>query len=114
MTQASIGAGNVTIILLGEERVLRPTLRAARSISAKAGGIMSAVQAIGRFDFDAMLTVVSLGLDITKPAEVNDLAEKIYGTGMADLVEPVTTYLSILANGGRPVDAGGSGEPDPR
>lgn len=111
MTTASIGAGNVDIELDGETRTLRPTLRAAQTISKQAGGIMSAVQAIARFDLEVMTGVIALGLDIKKPAEVNELAEKIYSTGMADLVEPVTQYLSILANGGRPVSGGGEENP---
>lgn len=111
MTKATLGAGNVTITLVDEEVILRPTLRACQTISKQAGGIMSAVNAVGRFDIEVMTAVIALGLDIRKPAEVNELAEKVYTTGMADLVEPVTQYLSILANGGRPVSGG---EENPR
>lgn len=113
MSKASIGAGNVTITLDDEQVTLRPTLRACQTISKQAGGIMSAVQAVGRFDLEVMTSVIALGLDIRKPAELNALAEKVYQSGMAELVEPVTQFLSILANGGRPV-AGGEGEADPQ
>jgi hypothetical protein len=114
MSKPSIGAGNVTITLDGEEVTLRPTLRAAQTISKQSGGIMSAVQAIGRFDLEVMTSVIALGLNVTGPRDVNDVAEKVWSTGMADLVEPVTRYLSILANGGRPVEQGGEGTSDPQ
>lgn len=113
MSKASLGAGNVTITLDGQEVILRPTLRAAQTLSKQNGGLMAAVNAVARFDIEVMTSVIALGLDIRKPAEINDMAEKVYSTGMADLVEPVTQYLSILANGGRPV-TGGEGDEDPR
>ena len=112
-TKATLGAGNVDLDLGGETVTLRPTLRAAQAISKQNGGIMAAVQAIARFDLEVMTAVISLGLNITTPREINDLAEKVWSTGMADLVEPVTRYLTILANGGRPVESGGEGSPDP-
>lgn len=114
MSKPSIGAGNVTIMLDGEEVTLRPTLRAAQTISKQSGGIMSAVQAIGRFDLEVMTTVIALGLNATGPREINDVAEKVWSTGMVDLVEPVSRFLSILANGGRPADQGGEGKQDPQ
>ena len=114
----TIGAGNVTIKLLNgevyEEVTLRPTLKACRALSQQSGGIMSAVQAVGRFDFEVITAAVALGLDARTPDETNRIAERVYATGLADLIEPVTRFLTIIANGGRPVNAGGSGEPDPR
>lgn len=103
MTDATIGAGNVDIMLDGEAVTLRPTLRAAQTISKSAGGIVSAVQAVGRFDFDTIVSVIALGLNKTTPRDQQDIAEKVYATGLNELVEPVTNYLAILANGGRPV-----------
>jgi hypothetical protein len=103
MTNTHIGAGNVTITLNGEEVTLRPTLRAAQAISRSNGGIMEAVNRVGRFDMEAITAVVAHGLGISKPAEVSELGEKVYATGLVDLIEPVTRFLTILANGGRPV-----------
>lgn len=111
----SLGAGDVEITLEGEKATLRPTLRAAQAISKQSGGIIAAVNAVGRFDLETMTAVIALGLNVTSPNALNALAEKIYTTGMADLVEPVTTYLTVLANGGKRVDrAGGEGEGSPR
>lgn len=109
----SIGSGNVTIVLDGEEVVLKPSLKAAQTISKTSGGIISAINAIGRFDLETMVTVIALGLGKTGTRDVQDLAEKVYSTGITELVEPVTQFLTIVANGGRPV-SGGEGDQDPR
>lgn len=109
----SIGSGNVTITLDGEDVVMKPSLKAAQTISKTSGGIIAAVQAVGRMDFDTVVTVIALGLGKTGTRDVQDIAEKVYATGITELVEPVTRFLTIVANGGRPV-AGGEEEQDPR
>ena len=48
-----------------------------------------------------------------KPAEADEIAEAVYTTGLPDLVEPLITFLTNLANGGRPL-SGGSEEENPR
>jgi hypothetical protein len=114
MTKAAIGAGNVEIDLDGETVVLRPTLKAAQTISRQAGGIRKAIDALGNFDIDVMTSIITLGMDLTG-REAKDVADKVWRTGMADLTVPVIQYLTILANGGRPVDAtGGEGTEDPQ
>jgi hypothetical protein len=111
----SIGAGNVELTLDGQTVTLRPTLRAAQTLSKQSGGLMSAVQAVARLELEVITSVIAMGLNITTPREINDLAEKVWSTGVVDLVEPVTKYLTILANGGRSVEAiGGSGEGNPQ
>lgn len=114
MTKSSLGAGNVVITLDGEETVLRPSLKAAQTISKQSGGIIAAVQAVSRFDFETIVSVIALGTGVSQAREVQALAEKVYSSGLTDLVEPVTRFLTIVANGGRPVAAGGEGEEDPQ
>lgn len=114
MAKATLGSGNVDIELDGETVTLRPTLKAAQNISRAKGGIMAAVEAVGKFEFDTLVSVIVLGLGVDGK-EARDVAEKVYSTGMADLVAPVINYLSILANGGRSLEAeGGEGDADPR
>lgn len=110
--KAKIGAGNVEIELDGETVTLKPTLRAAQTISRQAGGIMAAVERIGKFDLDVLTQVVALGLG----REPKDVADAVWRTGMADLSAPVINFLSVLANGGRPIqqDEGGEGADDPQ
>ena len=111
MSKATLGAGDVQITLAGEAATLRPNLRAAQTISRSAGGIVGAMQSVGKFDLDVIASVVALGLGKVKPADLNEVAEQCYATGLADLVPKVTEYLTILANGGRPVTAGGDENP---
>lgn len=103
-SKPSIGAGDVVIKLADEERVLRPTLRAAIAISRMSGGILGAMERVGRLDLDAMVAVTAAGLDLTEHG-MKGLDEKVYasGLGYADgLAKPLTAYLEILANGGKP------------
>jgi adenylosuccinate lyase len=109
MTQ--IGAGDVTITLSGNQVTLRPTLRAAQTISRQAGGIVGAMQAVGKFDFDVIANVVALGIGKTRPEEIQQVAEQVYETGLTDLVPHVTTYLTNLANGGRAMAKAGGENP---
>lgn len=102
----SPGAGNVEISLDGENVMLKPSLNACQAISRQSGGMSAAVAAVGRFDFDLIVSVVTLGLAATGDA-AKSMPDKVWRTGLTDLVGPVTKYLMIIANGGRPVDENG-------
>lgn len=101
-TKARLGAGDVEIELDGEIVTLRPTLRAMQTISRQRGGIVTAAEAVGRLDFDAMVQVIKLGLD----TDTRDIPEKVWRTGLGSLSGPLIRYLTILSNGGRPIDGG--------
>lgn len=106
MAKTKLGAGNVEIELDGESVVLRPTLKAAQTISRQAGGIMGAVQSISRFDVDVLTTVIALGLG----RDVKDTAEPVWRTGVSTLAPKAIQFLTVLANGGRPPEEGGGEE----
>lgn len=114
MSKAQLGAGNVAFELDGEDAVLKPSLKAAQAISRHAGGVRAALQAVAGLDFDTIVHVVGLGLG-AEGRELKALPEKVYATGLAELVAPVTRYLVIIANGGRPADEtdGGEGDENP-
>jgi hypothetical protein len=105
--KARLGAGNVEIVLDGETAVLKPTLRAAQTLSRQHGGIAAAIEAVGKMDFDALASVIALGLNRTDTKEV---AEQVWTTGMTELAAPAIRYLSMLANGGRAPDQSGGDE----
>lgn len=111
MSNPSLGAGDVNLMLDGEMVTLRPTLRAAQTISRQAGGIVAAMQAVGRFELDTITQVVALGLNKVKPGDLPEVAEKVYRTGLTDVVPAVTTFLTNLANGGRPAATSESENP---
>ena len=110
--KAKLGAGNVEITLDGETVILRPTLKAAQSLSRRSGGFTELMSEVTKLDLDTLTAVVALGLD----RQTKDVAEAVWRTGAAELVGPAIEFIGILANGGRRMDesAGGEGEADPR
>lgn len=112
MAKASLGAGDVQIVLDGETVTLRPTLKAALTISREAGGIMGAFRGLSELNFDVVNGIVAVGLG-KKPADVEDA---VWRTGIASLVPGCTKFVSIIANGGRPMDEadGGSEKGNPQ
>ena len=81
MAKASLGAGNVVITLDGEEAVLRPSLKAAQTLSRQTDGLMGAIERVTRFDLDTLTSVIALGVD--KPSK--EVAEAVWRTGVSDL-----------------------------
>ncbi len=110
-SKAKLGAGNVEITLDGETAILRPTLKAAQTLSRRSGGLVALVQEVTKFDLDAVTAVVALGLD----RQPKDVADAVWRTGVSDLAGPVVEFISVLANGGRRSDEseGGEGESGP-
>lgn len=117
-TKARLGAGDVEIELDGETVVLRPTLKACQAISRQAEGVLGAIGRVQRYDLDTYVQVVTLGLG-AEGKEAREMPGKVFRTGMMQLIGPVTRYLMIISNGGRPAvdpdgtdDTGGAGEED--
>lgn len=118
MLDTSVGAGNVKIILGGQEYQLRPTLPAIKSLSRAGGGIRGMISSVMALDIEAIFTVVRTGLG---PEVVKDLggAEKlellIYKEGLTDttggVVEKCVEYLMNLSRGGRPAVEGADANP---
>lgn len=92
-----MATGEVEITLNGRKEVLRCSPRAARAVNGL-GSFATAFQRIGAFDFDAYVTVMAAGLG-KKPSDIEDA---VYQNGMPDLVEPLSEFVSLLMNGGRP------------
>jgi hypothetical protein len=98
----TLTAGDVPFMLAGERRVLRPTLRAVNHISNVCGGLKKALTAVGEFDMTAMTAVIRAGLNLTDQ-ESKKLPEMIYETGILELTGPLSDFIVILANGGKPI-----------
>lgn len=112
MSQPEIGAGDV-VVQLGEHSVtLRPSLKAAITLSGQRGGITTMVQRCLDFEFDAIHTVVLAGLG---GENSKDLPELVYSAGIMNLAPICITFLHIVANGGRPLgsDEGEGDEKSP-
>lgn len=88
---------------------LRPTLRAGKSINGFFGSYMAALRKLSELDQDAFFVVIAAGLS-KKPSEVED---DIFAHGLPDLVEPCTTFVTLLANGGKPIKPVAEGDAKP-
>lgn len=93
----SANQGEVEIVLDGETHVLRSTLRAAKEVSASAGGFIGAYQRLATFDFSTYVAIVAAGLG----KKVSDVEGKVYATGIAPLSAPLSRFVQLLANGGK-------------
>ena len=77
---------------------LKPTLGAAKNINAAFGSFMEALRRVSALDLGAMITIVAFGLD----EKQRDVEDDVWAAG-TDLVQPLSDYLTLLANGGRPI-----------
>ncbi len=100
---ARINAGEVAINLNGDDRILRPTLRAITMISSTFGGLAKARDALASQDFQAAVTVIRWGLNMPD-SEAKKLPDQLFATGLTvDLLVPLIRFIGILANGGKPL-----------
>jgi hypothetical protein len=98
----------VEITLNGKTETLRCTLRAAKRVNA-GGGFAEMLRKLAIFDQDTYFAIVAAGLD----KKTSDVEDAVYENGLPDLTESLSTYVSLLANGGKPLkttETGGTGE----
>ncbi|ABS68941.1 conserved hypothetical protein [Xanthobacter versatilis] len=89
--------GEVEVTLDGKAFVLRSTLRAAKEVSASAGGFIGAYQRLAAFDFSTYVAIVAAGLG----KRSSDVEDAVYATGIAPLSAPLSRFVQLLANGGK-------------
>lgn len=91
--------GEVKITLDGRPETLRCSLRSGKIVSAMSGGFQGALGRLANMDFEAYAAIVAAGLN-KRPAEIE---EAVYATGLPELTEPLSQFVLLLANGGRPI-----------
>jgi hypothetical protein len=101
MTDSSIG--EVEITLDGKSVTLRCGLAVAKRVNAYAGGsgFQGITARLGMVDFDTYVALIAFALD-KKPIDVEGA---VYRTGILTLTADLTTFVTYLANGGKPVAA---------
>jgi hypothetical protein len=99
---SNLNAGNVAITLNGEQRTLKPTLRAIDMISSIHGGLQKTHEAIMNRDFATMVSVIRWGLNLTD-SQAKNLREEVWTNGLYDLQAPLMMFVAILSNGGQPL-----------
>lgn len=98
----------VEITLNGKSETLRPSLGAAKRVNAL-GGFMNVHSKLQAYDFDYFVAVIAAGLE-KKSA---DIESAVYKTGLPNLLGDVSSFVNLLANGGKPfapVEDSGTGE----
>jgi hypothetical protein len=107
---SDIRPGEVKIDLGDEVVTLRPTARAVRRLGERFDGIMGIAEALARLRLDAFVEVIAAGAagsggpsgsTLTKEQRA-ELEDAVFRAGLANLVQPLSRYVGILANGGRP------------
>ena len=94
-------AVEVAIVVGGEERFLRPTLRAAIAVNRRFDGFVGALRKVHDLDLEAITQIIAAGLDKRDPDDLTDLREQLFAHGVALLVEPTSRFVEVLSYGGR-------------
>lgn len=113
MSARELGAGNVVATLVDAQGVarqvtLKPSLHAVRTLSRKYGGLSQVAERILKADFDVIVDVFEVGMQLSagNPKARAELEQSIYAAGILDvhggLVTVASSYLNVLAHGGRP------------
>lgn len=101
---SQITSGQVSAPLGGDTVTLIPSIEAITSISRVFGGVDPAAKRVLALDIEAHATIITLGAGL-KGVEARGVAGHLYRQGIDQTVLPLTNYLLILRNGGRPLDA---------
>ena len=97
MTSITTG---VEIELDGETHTLKPSLKAARTVSRIGNGFQGVYAGLVNSNFDVFAAVIKAGIT-SKNISTDDLDEAIYQTGLTKLLEPVARFVRLLQNGGK-------------
>lgn len=102
-----LSSGEVTITLGGRERVLRPTLDAARKINSKFGGIAPVYNQFIQQDIDALIYVLAAGIDAKRVERtLEEIAPLVFAGGLFQgYGQPAIQFLRNISAGGRDADA---------
>jgi hypothetical protein len=94
-----------------EEIELKSTLRAAQNISAQFGGFANAVSRLTSFELEAATIIIRHGAGWKNDdKKVEELPERVWVTGLSNLVAPLIRFVTILSNGGKEVGPDDMGE----
>lgn len=99
----TIRPGEVEIDLAGWGRplTLKPSLTAALNLNRRYGGLGPLMTKLGAYDFDAYVQVIAQGGGVTEKG-MKKLPDAVYATGLLSLAVPLTNFVAVLFNGGRP------------
>jgi hypothetical protein len=93
--------GELELELDGEVITLTPSLDACMTISRMYGGVTNVIPRLTSFDFDTIVGIIAAGTgrNVSKV-----LQEKVYKTGVVNVVSTLIDFVAIVNNGGKPTD----------
>lgn len=101
-----LGAGNVTVTLGAPDDtadyVLKPTPLVIKTLCATYGGLRPCIERVQALDLNMALHAITLGVGV-KGRAATELEDRFWQTATANLIGPLTSFLLVLANGGRPI-----------
>jgi hypothetical protein len=84
--------------------ILTANLRAAKGISRHFGGFQQALNKMAAGDLEAFIAVVRFGVgDLASEHSAHRLEERVFQAGVLRLTAPLTEFVLICANGGKPI-----------
>jgi len=93
--------GELELDLDGELVVLTPSLDACMTISRMYGGVTNVIPRLTSLDFDTIVQIIAAGTG-RNPSKI--LQEKVYKTGVVNVVSTLIDFVAIVNNGGKPTD----------
>lgn len=89
-----------TVVTVGdEEYTLNFTLKAVRAIEGRFGGLVPALQELGKANINAIATIVLIGSGAEfKRKDVEQMEEAIFDCGIGEANQQVIKYISDLLN----------------
>lgn len=117
MTDAAPGGGRVEFELDGKPVALVPSLEACLEISKLAGGLAGAFQRCQMLNFETILAIVGVGIEIEghrlNPGQRQKLLPgAIYNAGVVAIAAHCMNFITIIGRGGRPLDLEGDEDDD--
>lgn len=99
----TIRPGEVEVALDNRTVVLRPSLKAARTLNKRYGNFNNLLQALAQQDFEAIVSTFIVGTG-AEGQTAKDLEEAVYSTGTLKVAGDAIKFVGILSNGGKPLD----------
>jgi len=101
-TLADLKKARVTVEIDGIDFELIPSPSAILNLSAKYDGLQPLHNALARLNVHAMADVVIQGLSL-EGQKARDMMMSVASSDLMALAKPLSDFVGILANGGRPL-----------
>lgn len=99
----------VTVDVGHKQYILTPTLRALEAVEAEFGDLLTASRQLKTCG--AITMVIAAGAGLTGNA-AKQMKEEVFNAGFLNFMEPLTEYLTLLANpSGKEPEEGDQGNP---